>query len=254
MATVDKALGVLMCFADAEGPLGVGDVAEATALSKSYVSRVLKALKEAGMLEQDLQTRRYSIGLNAFALGAGYPRQSWLVQAAWPHMREISQATQHTVYASVRNYDHARHVMAVEGQKYMESQWRVGIRLPLHATASGKLLLAYADDTEISTILDSIKLRRYTKNTITDKETLALHLNEIVRNGYSMAMGENVEGLVALAVPVSGKEEKVIGALGIVSPQIHLKSDEHLVTVEILKTYASRISSSLGARVYSFGP
>lgn len=251
MTSLKKALETLMQFSDAETPLGVVDVANLTGLSKSYVSRTLKGLGDQGFLEQDEKTRKYRIGINAFVLGSGYPRQSRLVKSVWPHMREISQETQHTVYLSVHNHDHCRHVMAVEGEKFRESQWRVGIRLPMHATASGKLLCAYLDDEERDSLVVDLPLTRFTRNTIVDEDILKAKLRQIRAEGFAVARGETVEGLAAAAVPILGKGEAVLGALGVVSPESHLTETDLRIVVRALWSHASMVSATLGARLYA---
>lgn len=250
MTSLKKALETLSHFADTETPLGVFDLADLTGLSKSYISRTLKVLRDEGFLEQDKKTRKYRIGINAFALASGYPRQNRLVQSAWPHMREISQKTMHTVYLSIRNHDHCRHVMAVEGAKFRESQWRVGIRLPMHATASGKLLSAYLSDDKRDELFASLALPRFTRNTIVDLDTLKAALKEIKTEGFAVARGETVEGLAATSVPIFGKSEEAIGALGVVSPENQLNDTDLKKVVKILWLHASMVSATQGAQVY----
>ena len=252
MKGLDKALSVLACFTSAESPLGVNDISRMTGLSKSYVSRALKSFRTHGFVEQDAQTRRYKIGIDGFALATNYAHQNPLIKAAWPQMRELSAETEHTIYTSIRNGDHCRHIMAVEGPKFIESQWRIGIRLPLHATASGKLLLAHAPADEQDSLIRTLPLPRLTPNTVVDRDTLRDEIAKILKQGYAFANSESVEGLRAVAVPIAGHGESVIGSIGIVAPRNQILEQELEILLPMLHRHASKTSSLMGARLYNF--
>ncbi|RKT27704.1 IclR family transcriptional regulator [Roseovarius halotolerans] len=252
MKGLDKALTVLASFTSAEEPLGVNDISGMTGLTKSYVSRALKSFREHGFVEQDAQTRKYKVGINGFALATNYARQNPLIKAAWPQMREISASTEHTIFTSIRNGDHCRHIMAVEGPKYIESHWRIGIRLPLHATASGKLLLAHAPAADQESLISTLPLPRFTSNTIVSRADLQAEIVRILEQGYAFSDSESVDGLRAVAVPIAGLGETVIGSFGIVAPRTKILLDDLEVLLPLLHKHASRTSSLMGARIYRF--
>ncbi|WP_366657225.1 IclR family transcriptional regulator [Fodinicurvata sp. EGI_FJ10296] len=253
MKSVETALGVLSLFKDADGPLGVMDVSARMGLGKGHASRILAALRSAGYLRQDPVSRKYRVDLEAFAVGERYIADNPMTRQALPVMRTCSTETGHSVYLSVRHGGRCRHILAFEGPHFQDTQWRVGIPLALHATASGKLLLAIAPDDERAALLDGADLERFTPDTITDTGALQIELDAIRARGWSSALGETVVGLAACAVPVYGDRQAVLAALGIVAPADLLPDDELRKCITILRDRATRLSFSMGAKAYPYG-
>jgi IclR family acetate operon transcriptional repressor len=166
-------------------------------------------------------------------------------------MRDLSAASGHSVVLSVRRSDFCRHVMAVEGPLYLESRWRLVVRLELNATASGKLLLAFAPPDSREAIVDRLPLPALTPNTITDPGELRDELDRIRAAGFAEARGETVLGLVALAVPVLGHGETVIASLGIIAPESALAARDVPAAVDASRAKAMVVSSHMGARLYA---
>lgn len=252
MQGLSTAIKVLSQFMDADSPLSVSDVVEQTGLKKSYVSKILSTLRNEGYLDQDHRSNRYTVGLEAFALGTRYIHGHPVARPALPIMRQLSELTGHTVYLSVRRNCVGRHVFAFEGPLFTDSRWRIGIRLALHATAAGKVLLAFEDDEVRGAILDQVGLPALTQKTITSRKVLNQQLAKIRGSGVSTARGETVPGLAAMAVPVFGEKERIVAAIGTVAPEQHLLADQVACLTPKLHDAARRLSSSLGARVYPF--
>ncbi|SEA98636.1 IclR family transcriptional regulator [Rubrimonas cliftonensis] len=250
MKSLDTALRVASLFKDVEEPLGVVEIAERLALNKSHVSRILASMRRAGLLVQNPRTRRYSVGVEAFAIGVRYINGNPLARAAVPVIRACSELTGHSVFISVRHDDCSRHILAVEGPHFEESQWRVGIRLALHATASGKVLLAFGPESAGGATLDAVALPRLTPRTITDRDALRETLSRVRAQGWAEARGETVVGLAACAVPVFGRGEALCAAFGVVAPAALLPETALRDTVAILHDHAQRLSLLLGARSY----
>jgi DNA-binding IclR family transcriptional regulator len=248
MKTIKNALQILALFKDEERPMGVNDVAERLGHGKSYVSRLLGAMRDMDFLQQDPATRKYTVGLEAFALGARYIADTPLTRTALPVMREISNETGDSVFLSIRHGLVCRHILAVEGPYFTETRWRVGVRLPLHASASGKILLAFAPDRD--DLLAELRLDRSTPNTIVDRKRFEAELAKTRTQAYSTSREEQVVGLAACAVPLYGEQEALVAALSIVMPEHLLPEKKLKKIIGTLHTGARRLSSLYGARVY----
>lgn len=252
MKSIASGLEVLSLFKDARGPLGVTDVVEQLGLTKSHASRILSALRDGGYLVQDPQTRRYCVGIESFAIGNRFVAESPITRSALPVMRACSETTGHSVFVSVRDGAACRHILAFEGRHFEDTQWRVGVRLSLHATASGKTLVAFAPSAERRALVEEIPLPALTAMTIVDPQRWAAELEAVRMRGWAEARGETVPGLAACAVPVFAQQERLVAAFGVVAPAVALTPDNVPAVVAQLHASARRLSYSLGARGYPF--
>lgn len=252
MKALANALAVLDAFSTNRGRWSVKDLCDQTGFNKSQVSKVLGAFREAGLLRQDDETREYSVGLRAVALAANYLNAEPLVHESIAHMRRLAYEVDHTVVLSVLDGDKVMYLLGVEGPHFLDVGSRVGTWLPFHATAVGKVLIAFAS-ADPAFRIPAGELKRFTRNTLTDRKALAAQFARIRREGMASTTGETADGLAAQAVPVVGRGGAVIAALGFVYPL-------HLVTPKKREAYtgllhgaARQISMRMGAEVYPFG-
>jgi IclR family pca regulon transcriptional regulator len=229
----------------------VGEICSATGFSKSQVSKVLGEFRAAGFLQQDPASREYSVGLRAVALSANYLNSDPLVFESIGPMRRLMHESQHTTVLAVLDKGQVMYVLGVEGPEFLDVRWRVGTWMPFHATAVGKVLVAFSSP-EGAIRLPEGELSRFTKTTITDRRELQLELAKVRRQGVANTSGETAEGLGAQAVPIFSRSG-LAAALGFVWPA-------HLVTPAKRRTYphmlhsaARQISTRLDAPVYPFG-
>lgn len=249
MKSIDTGLQILALFKDASRPLGVVEIADQLGLGKSHASRILATMRDLDFLQQDTETRKYRVGIEAFAVGSRFLSDQPMTRLALPIMRACSDATQHSVFLSIRHGTSCRHILAVEGRHFEDTQWRLGVRLPLHASASGKIFVALAEDADRQALLEGIPLKKYTADTITDRAFFWSALEKVRNDMWATARGETVAGLGACAVPVVGAREVLVAAFGVVSPLRHLPHDVYPLVNE-LSRHAQQLSYQLGARVY----
>lgn len=247
MKALTNALAVLDAFSSNRGRWSVKDLCDRTGFNKSQVSKVLGAFREAGLLRQDEETREYSVGLRAVALAANYLNAQPLVHESIAHMRRLANQVEHTVVLSVMDGDKVMYLLGVEGPHFLDVGSRVGTWLPFHATAVGKVLMAFA-----STVPGG-ELKRFTKNTVTDRKALAAQFARIRKEGVASTTGETADGLAAQAVPVVGQGGAVIAALGFVYPLHLVTPKKREAYTDLLHHAARQISMRLGAEVYPFG-
>jgi DNA-binding IclR family transcriptional regulator len=253
MKTLDTALKLLKLFETEEQTLSVTEVAEASGLPKSKVSRLLAGFRANGFLEQDAQTRRYRVGLAAFELGANYVKSQPLAHEALPVLRAIVERTGHSTTLSVMRGDLILHLLAVEGPHYIDGRWRVGNRLPFHATAAGKVLLAGMKPAALEAFLAGRPLTAITPLTITDAVVFRRQIEEVRVHGVSLTRGESAPGLAALAVPVFGRSNETVGALGLIIPDQFFAEEKTSELTAFLHLEARRLSIKCGAADYPYG-
>ncbi|QOF75697.1 IclR family transcriptional regulator (plasmid) [Aminobacter sp. SR38] len=253
MKTLDTALQLLRLFETEELTLSVTQIADATGMPKSKVSRLLAVFRTNGFLEQDPQTRRYRVGLAAFELGANYVRAQPLARDALPILRSIVEQTGHSTTLSVMRQNRLLHIMAVEGPHYIDGRWRVGSRLPVHATSAGKVILAGMEPRELDVFLTHYPLRAITPDTVTDPARLREQVAAIRESGVAVTRGESSPGLAAIAVPVIGPDGATTAALGLIIPDQFFSKPDIKSWTALLHREARRLSIKQGAGDYSYG-
>ncbi|MFJ9517400.1 IclR family transcriptional regulator [Kitasatospora sp. NPDC101801] len=193
---VTRALGLLHCFRDNAGELSASDLARRMELSVSTSHRLARTLVAAGFLEQDRRTARYRLGPSVAELGQLSLHQRGLHRAA-PELAALSAATAATADLAIRSGGHA--VILVGGS--VQPSTGLGLRRPLHSTALGKVLLAWARPGE-DDLTALPPLHAQTDRTIVDPVALAAELTLVRAAGYALNDGESAYGVRTLGVPV----------------------------------------------------
>lgn len=251
--TLATALSVLARFITAQAPLGVGELAQQIGLSKSQVSKILKTFRDYGFLEQDAATQKYSVGLNAFALGNNYVNAFPLSRNALPVMRKLVDETGHSAVVSVLHGSDVIHLLAVEGRLFIDGRWRVGRFMPYHSTTAGKLLLALGPPERVNQLLKTHGLPRITPNTITNEREFRAALEKARKSGISVSRSETYAASASIGAPVLGTSGQAIAVLGLICPEHLLTRQEEKRLVAPLQRAARELSFKMGAETYPFG-
>jgi DNA-binding IclR family transcriptional regulator len=247
------ALRVLSRFISAQGPLGVGEFEQQLKLNKSQVSKILKTFREFGFLEQDATTQKYSVGLNAFALGNTYVNLYPLARDALPVMRKLVDETGHSAVLSVMHGTNVIHLLAVEGRLFIDGRWRVGRYMPYHSTSAGKLLLAFGPPERVDMFLKTHGLPRITSNTITKERQFRAELQKVRKTGISVTRSETYAESASIGAPVLDATGHAIAVLGLICPEHLLTRQEERKLCPPLQRSARELSLKMGAENYPFG-
>jgi IclR family acetate operon transcriptional repressor len=165
--SVDRAIDLLFHLHEQAQPRGVSEIARALELPKSTVHRLLQALARRGLVEQE--GGRYAPGARLVALGLGAQERDPVVAAARPVLDEEARALGETVFLMAPRSAGLVVLDKAEGAGFLRAAPRLGEAVPLHATAAGKLALAFAPD---RFPLDSAGSERFTDRTVVDPEAL----------------------------------------------------------------------------------
>lgn len=212
---MERALGVLRCFTGHDAPLSASDIARRLGLPTSTAHRLARTLRSTGFLDQDDRGHRYRLGPTVIELGLQAYNDRGLPSVV-PELGHLAHRTRATADLAIRSGD--RVVIVARGSARREHV--VGLRRPLHSTALGKVLLAWARPGDAD--LDKIgPLRPLTSRTITAPATLATELDAVRRAGYAVNDGESAEGIRTVAVPVLDRAGHVRFALAVrATPEI----------------------------------
>src|SRR5687768_4726727 len=169
--SVDRAVSVLEILAR-EGSAGVSEVATEIGVHKSTAFRLLAALEERDLVEQNTERGKYQLGFGVLRLASAIPARLELVGQAQPVLDELAQSLDETINIAVVREHYSVHVQQALGSAAVASQNWVGQVTPLHATSSGKVLLAYMSAERVDEIIDAAGLKSYTEHTVTSREVL----------------------------------------------------------------------------------
>lgn len=221
--SVSHALDVLEQFAGEADELGVTELSKRLKLHKNNVFRLLATLEARGYIEQNRQTENYRLGVRCLRIGQRFIEQLGLLRQAHPIMADVARAARETSLITVMQGTGVVPLDAVEAEQPVRLVSRIGEALPVHCTAAGKALLAYADDGTRSALPDS--LPRYTDRTIVELQALHQQLKKIAENGYAIDLGEHIEDVRSVAVPVRDYTRAVVGALAVSGPAYRLTQE-----------------------------
>jgi IclR family acetate operon transcriptional repressor len=237
---------VLEALADEPAGLGIAELGRRTRLGLATCHRLLSTLILRDYVVQHPDTGRYLLGYRIFELAerAHGPVDTLLLAQALPILRELTRASGETSNLAVPDGTVARFAAQIASPASMRMVTVIGSRIPLHCTASGKLLLAHADQTVFEQIT-AAGLTQHTQRTIVEPEQLVQVLEMIRRDGIAIDNEEFEEGLTCAAAPVFDYSRRVIAAVSVSGPTARVSRD--LPTLQpLLLAKAARLSSRLG--------
>jgi DNA-binding IclR family transcriptional regulator len=236
VGSVARALALLDALA--EGPAGVNALARRIGVNPSSASRLLATLEQGGLVERE-PGGPYRLGLHLVALADRALARLDVRDLARPQLRALVEQTGETATLSVPAGEEAVTVDFVPGESSVISMARVGRPSVGHATATGKVLLAFGGEQPGT-------LEPYTERTITDPARLAAELAVVRRQGWAEAEGEREPDLNALAAPVVGRGGALVAILGLQGPGGRLTPERRRAVLPALLDAAGRVSRALG--------
>jgi len=232
--SLQRAISILDCFTADKPELGVREIARLTSLSPSTAGRLMAALKDLNVLNQNPATRGYSLGGKVLAWAGVYSASLDVRTVALPFMQELLGATQETVSLYVVEGGERLCVERLESARAIHFSARVGRRLPITAGAAGKVLLAFMAPSRREEILSRVDWTPFTGNTVTDPIAFRAELDTIRQRGYAVSMGEWQSDAAGVAAPILGAGSEIQAALTVSGPI-------QRYTPEVIDDFAARI-------------
>ncbi|MFI2334122.1 IclR family transcriptional regulator [Nocardia rhamnosiphila] len=241
-AAVDKAISLLAAFGyESSTGIGVSELARRAQLSKSTAHRVLGVLQRNDIVERFGTNYRLGSRLHRLVQPVCTPENERMRDLMLPFLTELYEVTHQTVHLAVLHGTDVVYLAKLYGHRCVPTPSRIGGRLPAHATAVGKALLAYhpvAAGRALSAPLPSL-----TPRTVTDAAQLESELSTIRRRGVSFDDQEGQLGLACLAVPVFDGPGRAIAALSISGKAGHLDVGGLEARLRRICAEASRVST-----------
>lgn len=208
----DRLLSVVELL-QAEGGAGVTLVADRLGIAKSTAHAYLKTLQNRRYVVK--RGDSYHVGLRFLELGQT-AKQPWnSYELIEQKVEELAAESQIRAQFLVEEYYDAVYVYRATSRHSVPTNSRIGYRIPLHAVAAGKAMLAEFPSEYVAAYLENRKLEQQTEKTITDRQELQRQLERIRERGYAVNEGESWEGVSAVGAPILHPDGEVIGGLSI---------------------------------------
>ncbi len=243
--SVDRAISVLEILAH-RGEAGVSEVAAEIDVHKSTAFRLLGALEARGLVEQAGERGKYRLGFGIVRLAGAVTGRIDITQQSRPVCEAMAEEIGETVNIAVLQEHYAVNLYQVRGPGAVTAQNWVGQLTPLHATSSGKILLAHLSTRERASLLSAGGLKKVTPHTITAKTKLEKNLAEARERGYVWALEELELGLHAMAAPIRNREGEVVAAVSASGPSYRLTEERLHELAPVLVKGAEEISHRMG--------
>lgn len=224
-----RTLDVLETLAASPERRSLVDLARTLGIPKSSLHGILRTMVQRGWVEADGTGTRFGLGVRALQVGAAYLETDDTVGLLGGVLDGLSREFGETVHLGRLDGENVVYLAKRESVHPLRLYSAIGRRLPAHATALGKVLLAQQPDDSFGTLL-TWPLTQLTPHTITDRERLRAECATIREHGYAVDRGENTEGIVcfAVAVPLHSPASDAI-SLSVPAARIGADTEDRIV-------------------------
>jgi DNA-binding IclR family transcriptional regulator/enamine deaminase RidA (YjgF/YER057c/UK114 family) len=243
--SVIKAFDILRVFPPHATGISASQVARKLGMTTATAHRFLLTLVDVGALRRD-DKGQFQLGMLLADLGDRVAHDAVLGQAVQPHIDTLVRELRESVSLAVMDGDAAVVAASGEPDRSLRIGMPVGRRMPLHASAVGKALLAHQPMPRIEALLAAMRMERLTEHSIVEPDRLREHLQLIRREGFAVDREEMEDGLRCVAVPLFGDHGLLKGALSISVPSARLDQERQGRYVEELRRHAREISQRVG--------
>jgi DNA-binding IclR family transcriptional regulator len=246
--SIERAAAILRLLARGSGRLGVGEISTSLGLAKGTTHGILKTLQDVGFVEQDKASGKYQLGATLLHLGTSYLDVNELRSRAINWADALASRSGEAVRIGTPLDGKVLVVHHVFRPDDSLQTLDTGTLLPVHATALGKVLLAY--DSGVAADVAAATLEQYTRRTLVTPATLRKAVAEVRELGWASEAEEFTTGQASIAAPIRGYGGYVVGAISIAGAVDRLfpsagRVEQALVT--FVQNAARAISRDLGA-------
>jgi DNA-binding IclR family transcriptional regulator len=245
-SSIEKALEILMAFNPHNYEMGTMELSQKLNYHPATVNRILRILSQKEFLQQNDRTRKFKLGPEAFHMGRTIFQSisGNILNIALPYLGDLCEKIGETVVLEAVSGQHMIVAYIVQGTHALSIGPRIGDRLPAHAAAGTKAIIAFSDQKMIDRFLDN-KLQYLTPNTITDPEALIFELKKIRQQGVGFCREEMADSINGVGAPIFNHENKPIAAVAVVGLAHRVRCDIKSPIVAEVKYAASKIAAQL---------
>jgi DNA-binding IclR family transcriptional regulator len=243
--TLQKGLDVLFLLAQKNTPITVPDIAQSLDLPTSSLYRIVSILRQNGLVERINKDGHLALGNRNLSLARGLDEQSVLIKTANPVMKRLCELTNESVHLYALFGDRQICIDSVECSAPLRVTSSKGEMRPIHAGASGKVLLAFLPTKKREKLLEGVEIKKVATNTITDPRLFREDLRIIRKNGYAHTRSEQIEGAEGVAAPVFDRLRHIIASLSLAGPEQRIGKKDLDELIKLVRRSAENISNAL---------
>lgn len=244
LSTLERGMRVLKSFDEDHPEMTLSEVAARTDLSPAVVRRCLKTLVELDYVGQ--HGRKFLLRPSVLTIGSAFLASMQIEQVVLPPLQHVRDQTGDSASLVVLSGADILYVAHVSTDRRFRLAANVGTRFPFHATSLGKAMVAMMPEAEQSALLDAAPFERFTERTITERSAMEERLRLVRERGYDSALDELDYGIVSVAVPLFGRDRKMIAAINCSTSTTRISQDELVRTrLPLLREAAGEIESAL---------
>jgi DNA-binding IclR family transcriptional regulator len=243
---IDKALLILTSFLPYNKEMGTMEISQRLGLNKATAYRILQTLAKHGFLTQNRETKKFGLGNTVVQLAraANQSVKADLIPIAKPFIDALREELEETVTLEVRSGKSIFMAYIAEGPQLLALAGSIGERVPAHAAAGAKAIVAFSSP-EMRRELLGEELKRFTRNTLTSHQAFAREAQKIRKEGIAFDLEEVNEGTYAIGAPVFNHEAEPVAAVIVAAPRQRIARRSNSRMAKALKETAGKISVCL---------
>lgn len=239
-----RAVSVMEIVARSERPLPLTEIAEAAGLPAPTAYRILTLLESAGLLQREPTGKTYGVGHRLARLGVDVLSNEGPRLERRAILRRVVDEIGETCNLAMLNGDEIVYIDRVETDWALKAELKPGSRVPLHCTSSGKLFLSQMPKARRRKLLESMNLKRFAANTVTDIALLDAQIDNIAQTGVGFNNEELQAGVIGIAVPVRDGRGRMIASVALQAPVARLPLARAMEYVPSLQAAAAAMAAT----------
>lgn len=243
--SLSKAIDILDVLSVSRRGLSLSELSERCGYPKSTTHALASTMRDRGLVRQ-LPNGDYALGMRLFEYGSAVSRGFDISELSRPYLESLSSLTGANSVISLIDGESAVSFDYAVSSSGVQILPEIGVRLPLHCTSQGKLMLAYMPQSRVRSLFRRQTMRQYTRHTIIETEQLMRQLAEIRDKGYSVEDGEYKVGLRSVSAPVFDAAGEVRYALTTIGFFRRVSADDFVNAVKMTVNQAAMLSTAWG--------
>lgn len=243
--TTQRTVEILKLVSKSPEGITLDEICDRLQLPKTSGYDIVTTLVEMGMVNVARgQKQRYTIGLTAYRIGISYTNNLDFIGMIEPELKAFAREVGKTVFFGVRADHEVVYICKAEPENPIITTATVGTKNPMYCTSLGKAILAFSDEEIKQQVMNRIKYRKKTEQTILSREAFERELEKVRARGYALDAREVEEHMECVGAPVFGPDGSVLGAISLSS--LYKPTEDYDALGVVVREKAAQVSKNLG--------
>lgn len=243
--TTQRTVEILKLVSKNPDGITLDEICDKLQLPKTSGYDIVTTLAEMGMVNVARgQKQRYTIGLTAYRIGINYTNNLDFIGIIEPELKAFAREVGKTVFFGVRSDHEVVYICKAEPENPIITTATVGTKNPMYCTSLGKAILAFSDEETKQQVMNRIKYRKKTEQTILSREALEQELKKVQAKGYALDAREVEDHMECAGAPVFGPDGSVLGAISVSS--LYKPTEDYEALGMLVREKAAQVSKILG--------